>query len=97
MSILGYESSHFYEEWRKQQEAIKTEVFNKSNEQHRKDLVELAYYLPFGIGADYFYTFMVLMLNSKCEGVADMLPAKQRKAFYETVKQSEERKESEVK
>ena len=73
------------------------EVFNRSNEQHRKDLVELAYYLPFGIGTDYFYTFMVLMLNSKCEGVADMLPAKQRKAFYETVKQSEERRESEVK
>lgn len=71
-------------------------VFNRSNEQHHKDLAELVYNLPFGIGADYFYTFMVLMLNSKYEGVADMLPAKQRKAFYETVKQSKERKESEV-
>lgn len=64
-------------------------VFNRSNEQHHKDLAELVYNLPFGIGADYFYTFMVLMLNSKYEGVADMLPAKQRKAFYETVKQNE--------
>ena len=71
-------------------------VFNRSSEQHHKDLAELVYNLPFGIGADYFYTFMVLMLNSKYEGVADMLPAKQRKLFYDTVKQSEERKESEV-
>lgn len=72
-------------------------VFNRSNEQHHKDLAELVYNLPFGIGADYFYTFMVLMLNSKYEGLANMLPAKQRKAFYETVKQSKEYKESEVK
>ena len=72
-------------------------VFDRSIEQHHKDLAELVYNLPFGIGSDYFYTFMVLMLNSKYEGVADMLPAKQRKAFYETVKQSKERKESEVK
>ena len=72
-------------------------VFDRSIEQHHKDLAELVYNLPFGIGSDYFYTFMVLMLDSKYEGVADMLPAKQRKAFYETVKQSKERKESEVK
>ena len=71
-------------------------VFDRSIEQHHKDLAELVYNLPFGIGSDYFYTFMVLMLDSKYEGVADMLPAKQRKAFYETVKQSKERKESEV-
>lgn len=71
-------------------------VFDRSIEQHHKDLAELVYNLPFGIGSDYFYTFMVLMLDSKYEGVADMLPAKQRKAFYETVKQSKERKESEA-
>lgn len=71
-------------------------VFDRSIEQHHKDLAELVYNLPFGIGSDYFYTFMVLMLDSKYEGVADMLPAKQRKAFYETVKQSKERKESEL-
>ena len=71
-------------------------VFDRSIEQHHKDLAELVCNLPFGIGSDYFYTFMVLMLNSKYEGVADMLPAKQRKAFCETVKQSKERKESEV-
>ena len=29
-------------------------VFNRSNEQHHKDLAELGYNLPFGIGADYF-------------------------------------------
>lgn len=73
------------------------EVFNRSIEQHHKDLAELVYNLPFGISSDYFYTFMVLMLDSKYEGVADMLPVKQRKAFRETVKQSKERKESEVK
>ena len=71
-------------------------VFDRSIEQHHKDLAELVYNLPFGIGADYFYTFMVLMLNSKYEGVADMLPAKERNAFCETVKQSKERKESEL-
>ena len=71
-------------------------VFDRSIEQHHKDLAELVYNLPFGIGSDYFYTFMVLMLDSKYEGVADMLPTKQRKAFYETVKQSKERKESEL-
>lgn len=71
-------------------------VFNRSIEQHHKDLAELVYNLPFGIGSDYFYTFMVLMLNSKYEGVADMLPVKQRKAFCETVKQSKQRKESEL-
>lgn len=71
-------------------------VFDRSIEQHHKDLAELVYNLPFGIGSDYFYTFMVLMLDSKYEGVVDMLPAKQRKAFCETVKQSKERKESEL-
>lgn len=71
-------------------------VFDRSIEQHHKDLAELVYNLPFGIGSDYFYTFMVLMLDSKYEGVADMLPAKQRKAFCETVKQSKQRKESEL-
>lgn len=71
-------------------------VFNRSIEQHHKDLAELVYNLPFGIGSDYFYTFMVLMLNSKYEGVVDMLPVKQRKAFCETVKQSKQRKESEL-
>ena len=71
-------------------------VFDRSIEQHHKDLAELVYNLPFGIGSDYFYTFMVLMLDSKYEGVADMLPAKQRKAFCETVKQSKQHKESEL-
>lgn len=71
-------------------------VFDRSIEQHHKGLAELVYNLPFGIGSDYFYTFMVLMLDSKYEGVADMLPAKQRKAFCETVKQSKQRKESEL-
>lgn len=71
-------------------------VFDRSIEQHHKDLAELVYNLPFGIGSDYFYTFMVLMLDSKYDGVADMLPAKQRKAFCETVKQSKQRKESEL-
>lgn len=81
----------------KQNEKKSKDKYNKvfnvhSEQQHHKDLVELAYNLPFGIGADYFYTFMVLMLNNKFEGVAEMLPAKQKKIFYETVNRSEERK-----
>lgn len=71
-------------------------VFSISSEQYHKSLVELAYYLPCGIGADYFYTFMVLMLNSKSKGIEELLPAKQRKAFKEIVKQHEEHRESEV-
>lgn len=62
-------------------------VFAMSTEKHHKDLVELAYNLPFGTCADYFYTFMVLKLNEEYNGISKLLPAKQRKQFEETVSQ----------
>lgn len=65
-------------------------IFAMSSEKHHRDLVELAYNLPFGTGADYFYTFMVLMLNKRYNGIEELLPAKQRKLFEETVAQYEE-------
>lgn len=62
------------------------------NENQRK-LVELAYYLPFGSGAEYLYTFMVLTLHSYYEYLESFLPAKQRKSFIECYKASEQRQE----
>lgn len=62
------------------------------NESQRK-LVELAYYLPFGSCAEYFYTFMVLTLHSDYEYLESFLPAKQRKSFIECYKASEQRQE----
>lgn len=62
-------------------------IFAMSTEKHHKDLVELAYNLPFGTCADYFYTFMVLKLNEEYNGISKLLPAKQRKQFKDTVMQ----------
>lgn len=62
-------------------------VFSMSTEKHHKDLVELAYNLPFGTCADYFYTFMVLKLNEEYNGISKLLPTKQRKQFEDTVMQ----------
>ncbi|MFR3038157.1 MAG: hypothetical protein ACLTLY_05105 [Agathobacter rectalis] len=33
-----------------------------AKKKHHKDLVELAYYLPAGIGADYLYMYAVVSL-----------------------------------
>ena len=68
---------------------MESHMFNES----QRKLVELAYYLPFGSCAEYFYTFMVLTLHSDYEYLESFLPAKQRKSFIECYKASEQRQE----
>lgn len=68
---------------------MESHMFNES----QRKLIELAYYLPFGSGAEYFYTFMVLKLHSDYEYLESFLPAKQRKSFIECYKTSEQRQE----
>ena len=59
------------------------------NESQRK-LVELAYYLPLGSGAEYFYTMMVLLSHN--DGVEMLLPKKQQKDFADCMKATEQYK-----
>lgn len=94
--IFNYGYMNGIEQGEKDIKAKYNKQFERDNDTFHKDLAELAYYLPFGYGADYFYTFMVRTLNSRCEGIANLLPAKQRKRFNEAIKQSKERKESEI-
>lgn len=68
---------------------MESHMFNDS----QRKLVELAYYLPFGKRAEYFYIFMVLILHSDYEHLEHFLPAKQRKLFIECYKASEQRQE----
>lgn len=68
---------------------MESHMFNDS----QRKLVELAYYLPFGKHAEYFYIFMVLILHSDYEDIERFLPAKQRKLFIECYKASEQRQE----
>lgn len=66
-------------------------VFNRSEEKHHKDLVELAYYLPAGIGADYLYVYAVLSLNHYYgKDLIDLLPLKQRRLYYKTLEAYEQ-------
>lgn len=66
-------------------------VFNSSEEKHHKDLVELAYYLPAGIGADYLYMYAVVSLNHYCgKDLIDFLPLKQRRLYYKTLEAYEQ-------
>lgn len=61
-------------------------VFNRSEEKYHKDLVELAYYLPAGIGADYLYVYAVLSLNRYYgKDLIDFLPLRQRRLYYKTL------------
>lgn len=61
-------------------------VFNRSEEKYHKDLVELAYYLPAGIGADYLYVYAVLFLNRYYgKDLIDFLPLRQRRLYYKTL------------
>lgn len=94
--IFNYGYMNGMEQGEKDIKAKYDKQFEYDKDTYHKDLAELAYYLPFGYGADYFYTFMVRTLNSRCEGIANLLPAKQRKRFNEAIKQSKERKESEI-
>lgn len=66
---------------------MESHMFNES----QRKLVELAYYLPFGKGAEYFYTFMALKLHYDYEQLETFLPAKQHKPFIECYKASEQR------
>lgn len=66
-------------------------VFNRSEEKYHKDLVELAYYLPAGIGADYLYVYAVLSLNRYYgKSLIDLLPLKQRRLYYKTLEAYEQ-------
>lgn len=66
-------------------------VFNRSEEKYHKDLVELAYYLPAGIGADYLYVYAVLSLNHYYgKSLIDLLPLKQRRLYYKTLEAYEQ-------
>ena len=66
-------------------------VFNRSEEKHHKDLVELAYYLPAGMGADYLYVYAVLSLNHYYgKDLIDFLPLRQRRLYYKTLEAYEQ-------
>lgn len=65
---------------------MESHMFNDS----QRKLVELAYYLPFGIGAEEFYAYMVLRLHHD-ENAEKWLPVKQRKSFVEYYQASEQR------
>ena len=56
-------------------------------------MTELAYYLPFGLDAEYLYSFSVWKLYYDCPGIEQYLPRKQMKDFLEIVQKGEERKE----
>lgn len=65
---------------------MESHMFNDS----QRKLVELAYYLPFGRGAEEFYTYMALRLHHD-NVIEKYLPAKQRKPFIECYQASEQR------
>lgn len=67
---------------------MESHMFNES----QRKLVELAYCLPFGRGAEEFYVYMVLRLCHD-DVIEQYLPAKQRKPFIECYKASEQRQE----
>lgn len=55
-----------------------------------KELVELAYNLPFGIRADYFYSFMVFMLKN--DDLLRYLPRRIKNKANKYIAEYEERK-----
>lgn len=68
---------------------LKKQIENKLNKEMHRDLVELAYNLPFGFMSTYFYPFMVFSLEH--EGVLCCLPRKvQNKARAFITKYNEE-------
>lgn len=69
------------------------EHFAGSHEEAHRKLTELAYYLPFGLDAEYLYAFSVMKLHLDCPGIEQYLPRKQMKDFLEIVQKGEERKE----
>lgn len=69
------------------------EHFAGSHEEAHRKLTELAYYLPFGLDAEYLYAFSVWKLHYDCPGIEQYMPKKQMKDFLEIVQNGEERKE----
>lgn len=62
------------------------------NEAHR-NLSELAFYLPYGVDAKYFYTFIVYKLRSYGSDLERCLPKKQRDLFIKCYEETEQRQE----
>ena len=82
-----------YKQKSKDFETKHNEHFAGSHEEAHRKLTELAYYLPFGIDAEYLYAFSVLKLHNDCPGIEQRMPRKQMKDFLEIVQKGEERKE----
>lgn len=82
-----------YKQKSKDFETKHNEHFAGSHEEAHRKLTELAYYLPFGIDAEYLYAFSVMKLHLDCPGIEQYLPRKQMKDFLEIVQKGEERKE----
>ena len=82
-----------YKQKSKDFETKHNEHFAGSHEEAHRKLTELAYYLPFGLDAEYLYSFSVWKLYYDCPGIEQYLPRKQMKDFLEIVQNGEERKE----
>lgn len=82
-----------YKQKSKDFEIKHNENFSGSHEEAHRKLTELAYYLPFGIGSEYLYSFSVLKLHNDYPGIEQRMPRKQMKDFLEIVQKHEERKE----
>lgn len=68
------------------------------SEAHR-NLSELAFYLPYGVNAKYFYTFIVCTLQQYGSDLERCLPKKQRDLFikcYEEATQRQEKRDEEA-
>lgn len=62
------------------------------SEAHR-NLSELAFYLPYGVSAEYFYSFIVFTLRSYGSNLEKCLPKKQRDLFTKYCEEAEQRQE----
>ena len=82
-----------YKQKSKDFETKHNEHFAGSHEEAHRKLTELAYYLPFGLDAEYLYSFSVWKLYYDCPGIEQYMPRKQMKDFLEIVQNGEERKE----
>lgn len=56
-----------------------------------KNLTELAFYLPYGVDAEYFYAFMVHKLYGHNSNLENCLPKKQRDLFIKCCERADQR------
>lgn len=77
--------------YKQKEKAVRDHIESHMHNESQRKLFELAYYLPFGSSAEYFYTMMVLMLHEN--EIEQALPRKQRQDFTECLKAAEQRKE----